>query len=95
MANLANKQLKKNLPLRSYRLNPWGNQTAHLTPGTIMGLAPVSSLGKLLDTVIDSNAALSWCQILLRDLYPAQRADCKALSSWLQAPDIGIFTIPC
>lgn len=66
-----------------------------LTPGTIMRLAPVSGLGQLLDTVIDSNTALPWRQVLLGDLYPAQRADCKALSSWLQAPDIGIFTIPC
>lgn len=66
-----------------------------LTPGTIVGLAPVASLGQLLDTVIDSNAALPWCQVLLGHLYPAQRADRKALSSWLQTLDIGIFTIPC
>lgn len=95
VANMANKQFTENLPPLSHRVNPWRNQTTHLTPGTIMGLAPVASLGQLLDTVIDSNTALPWCQVLLRHLYPAQRADCKALSSWLQAPDIGIFTIPC
>lgn len=33
-----------------------------LTPGTIMRLAPVSGLGQLLDTVIDSNTALPWRQ---------------------------------
>jgi hypothetical protein len=77
---MANKQFRKNLPLPRDRLTPWGNQTAHLTPGTIMRLAPVSGLGQLLDTVIDSNTALPWRQVLLGDLYPAQRADCKALT---------------
>lgn len=66
-----------------------------LTPGTIVGLAPVTSLGQLLDTIIDNNTAPPGCQVLLGHFNPAQRADCKALSSWLQAPDIGIFTIPC
>ena len=79
---MANKQFTENLPPLSHRVNPWRNQTTHLTPGTIMGLAPVASLGQLLDTVIDSNTALPWCQVLLRHLYPAQRADCKALTRW-------------
>lgn len=77
---MANKQFRENLPLLSQRLNPWGNQTTHLTPSTIMGLALVASLGQLLDTVIDSNTALPWCQVLLRYFHPAQRADCKALT---------------
>lgn len=87
VANTANKQFTENLPPLSHRVNPWRNQTTHLTPGTIMGLAPVASLGQLLDTVIDSNTALPWCQVLLRHLYPAQRADCKALTRWGKRSD--------
>lgn len=48
---------------------------AHLTPGTIWGLATAAGLGQLLDAVIDCNTALPWYQVLFRYLYPAQRAD--------------------
>lgn len=65
-----------------------------LTPGTIWRLAPAAGLGQLLDTVIDCNTALPWYQVLFGYLYPAQRADCKALSPWLHALDVRFLTIP-
>lgn len=65
-----------------------------LAPGTIWGLAPAAGLGQLLDAVIYCNTALPWYQVLFGYLYPAQRADCKALSPWLHALDVGFLTIP-
>lgn len=65
-----------------HRLNPLGSQITHLTPGTIWGLATVAGLSQLLDTVIDCNTTLPWCQVFFRHLHPAQRSDCKALTSW-------------
>lgn len=66
-------------PLLDPGLNPLKGWPAHLTPGTIWRLAPAAGLGQLLDTVIDCNTALPWYQVLFGYLYPAQRADCKAL----------------
>lgn len=67
-------------PLLDARLNTSKDQPAHLTPGTIWGLAPATGLGQLLDAVIDSDTALPWYQVLFRYFHPAQRADCKALT---------------
>lgn len=60
-------------------LNPMKSWPAYLAPGTIWGLAPAAGLGQLLDAVIYCNTALPWYQVLFGYLYPAQRADCKAL----------------
>lgn len=53
-------------------------------PGSYLTLvlrrALALAVGELLDAVVDSNAALARCQVLLGDLHPAQRAHSKALS---------------
>ena len=67
-------------PLLDAGLNPLKGQPAYLAPGTIRGLALATGLGQLLDAVIDCNTALPWYQVLFRYFYPAQRADCKALT---------------
>jgi len=43
---------------------------SHLAPVLCRALA--LAVGELLDAVVDSNAALARCQVLLGDLYPAQ-----------------------
>lgn len=74
--------IQRQLYLLDPGLNPLKGWLAHLAPGTIWGLAPAAGLGQLLDAVIDCNTALPWYQILFGYLYPAQRADCKALMGW-------------
>lgn len=72
-------------PRQPQQQQPWDRALPGSTvPGSYLSLvlrrALALAVGELLDAVVDGDAALARCQVLLGDLHPAQRAHSKALS---------------